>query len=323
MDTGERLAAYLAGDLDADEARRLEGELARDPSLRARLAQTRRLEEALGDLPEVAVPAAFSQRLRDAVQRELDERPVHRDQLAERRQRRAGGLPGWLPALAGAAAALVAVVAVGAVLTGGMGGSDSDTGDEAAGEMADTAMDTGRAQDDGAAESLAAPIEGPAVVDVSASYDADTLEGLVDLEPVRRVVDRGLVDEAASETADRYAAALTTRPQGARATDGGGEAATEAAPEEGADDGRATADLQRTGDVSEEDLETIRGCLAPLLSDDEPLIPVYAELATFDGRDAIVYGLVAHDPETDAFTRVQVWVVDRSDCEVLYFAQPE
>jgi hypothetical protein len=54
---------------------------------------------------------------------------------------------------------------------------------------------------------------------------------------------------------------------------------------------------------------------------DPDAIPAYAELATFEDADAIVLGLVTPDPETGAFTRNEVWVLDRATCQLLRFAQ--
>lgn len=321
MDTGERLAAYLAGDLDTAEARRLEGELARDPALRARLARLRRLEDALGDLPAVEVPTVFSERLRGAVQRELDGLPVAgEDELAARRARRSwGGLPAWLPAAAGAAAVLVAVVAVGVSLSGVGGGNDS--ADEAAmGTLETEAADGGAAFDTG--EAMRAPADAPVVVDEGAVYDAESVQALAGDDVLVTAAGRSLTDEAATETAERYRAAL-------RATASDGDAAEEEAPAEG-DDTAAGGTTQMAppppelrGDVDEADLDAVRSCLEGLLPTGGEAIPAYAEVATFDGEDAIVYGVLTRDPETDAFTRVELWVVARDDCEVLFYAQQD
>lgn len=316
MDTGERLAAYLAGDLDPDEARRLEGELARDPALRLRLTRLRRLEESLSTLPEVEVPTGFPEQLHAALQDELDQRPLARDELAERRRRRGlGALPSWLPAAAGAAAVLVAVVAIGTSLP--MGGSD-DAADEGA---ETTAMRTDRADDGagdaGTAETLMA--DGPVVRNDGRSYDADEVQALVGAGELQAMAERSLTVAEAAELAERYGAAFDPS--------GGGDVAAEA------DEGEAAAEsggaveaaplrIEGSEPVHPEELATIEGCLGLILSEsDGPLIPVSAELARFDGTDAIVFGMVGHDPGTDAFTRSELWVVGRDTCEVLFFAQ--
>lgn len=320
MDTGERLAAYAAGELGPEEARALEADLARDPSLRKRLARLRRLESTLGALPPVEVPAAFSEQLRTAVDRELADRPVGGDELAARRQRRGwGGLPDWFPAVAGAAAVLVAVVAVGAVVSGTGGGDDGDAG------MSTTAMDGERADEEAAADSGAAgtesarSLDAPLVVDVGEAYDPEAVQALSDLDIVREVAGRALTDQAAAETADRYTAALGPD----RTADTAGQ--DDAAPEEGSAESLEAppSSAQFDGDVSDADLQAVRACLGGVLPEDEPVIPVYAELASFEGADAIVYGVVSRAPDSGAFTRVQLWVVDRDSCEVLYFAQDD
>lgn len=318
MDTGERLAAYLAGDLDPEEARRLEGELARDPTLRSRLARMRRLEEALATLPEVEVPAAFSEELHGALQRELDQRRVERDELAERRRRRGlGALPSWLPAAAGAAAVLVAVVAIGTSLP--LGGADS--ADEGAdGGLESTAMQAERA-DDTAGDAGAASTEmadGPVVVSSGRSYDADDVQALVGSGELGVVAERSLTESEATELAERYRSAFgaASRPDVA-AQDGRPE------PDEESADRTSGAPLRIEGseEVGPDDLGAIDTCLDAILSESGPLIPVSAELARFDDTEAIVFGMVGHDPGTDAFTRSELWVVARASCEVLFFTQ--
>lgn len=314
METGERLAAYLAGDLDPEEARRLEGELARDRDLRARLERLRRLDGALSAMPEVEVPAAFSQELRSSLQRELDGRALAGDELGQRRRRGFGGLPDWLPAAAGAAAVLVAVVAIGTSLPMG--------GDDTAGEGArPTAMQAERA-DEAATEAGAADtamIDGPVVVNDGRSYDADGVEDLVGTGELAMVAGRHLTDDEATELAERYRSAfLASAGSEAMAEEDGDEA-----PAGSAAGGSAVTPLRIEGseEVHPDDLAAIGACLDDILSESGPLIPVSAELARFEGTGAIVLGLVGHDPGTDAFTRSQLWVVARDTCEVLFFAQ--
>lgn len=317
MDTGERLAAYLAGDLDPEEARRLEGELAADPTLRTRLARLRRLEERLSALPEVEVPSRFSEELHGALQHELDQRPLQRDELAERRRRRGVGvLPSWLPAAAGAAAVLVAVVAIGTSIP--LGGSDS-AGDSAD-EGAETTALQGERAEDGAADSAggSAVAEGPVVVNDGRSYDADDVQALVGSGELGRVAERSLTEAEATELAERYRAAFEAS--------GGADVAAQEDREEADEESAARAGgtalrIEGAEEVHPEDLAAIGGCLDAILSESGPLIPVSAELARFDGTDAIVYGMVGHDPATDAFTRSELWVVARDTCEVLFFAQ--
>ncbi|HEX9765268.1 MAG TPA: RseA family anti-sigma factor, partial [Nitriliruptorales bacterium] len=109
METGERLSAYLAGELDADETAALEVELAGDPALRARLERIRAADQALRSLPPVAPPAEFSMRLREALAHEVTrhEASPGADELAQRRLRRDGRIHRFVGL--GVAAAAVAV----------------------------------------------------------------------------------------------------------------------------------------------------------------------------------------------------------------------
>ena len=318
MDTGERLAAYLAGELDPEEVRRLEAELAREPALRTRLARLRRLEQALGAMPAVEVPAAFSQELHDVLQRELDGRPAGRDELAERRaagsgRRRAfGGLPSWLPAAAGAAAVLVAVVVVGTSLP--MGGSDD------AGDGAETTALQGEAAEESAGDAGSARVtaaDGPVVVSEGRSYDADDVQALVGSGELGMLAERALGEGEATELAERYRSAFEGSA-GADTLAEDGDANEPAADEQSSP---TSLRIEGSEEVHPEDLAAIAGCLDAILSESGPLIPVSAELARFDGTEAIVLGMVGHDPATGAFTRSELWVVARDTCEVLFFAQ--
>lgn len=322
METGERLAAYLAGELDADEVRALEADLAREPRLRARLAAIRATDEALAGLPEVAVPAAFSEQLRAAVASELDEQlggggTGVGDELAARRVRRgAGGARRsgegrtWWPQLAAAAAvlAVVGTVSVGVL----SGGGDDDAATDEGGEVA--------------MESMAVePAAGPTVIAAGRSFDTDSLVELADDARFDEIVTQGLSGADASRMADEHEDALegdTSIAESGPAD--GGEMATESADSPVTMQAPPTDDdigLRTVGEVSEADLEAVRRCLPELLEADAAVIPVYVELATFEGADAIVYGLVGNDPDRDSYRRVELWVVDRADCQVLHFAQ--
>ncbi len=316
METGERLAAYVAGELDEDETRALEAQLARDPGLRARLASIRATDDLLAGLPPVEVPAAFSARLREAVAAEVASQVASPagDDLAARRARRAErtGFTGWQSwqKLATAAAVLVVVGGVGVgVLTAG---GDSD---DAGGQVA---MEAGLA---------AEPQQGPTVVAAGRSFDEASLRDLAGDARFDEILAEHLSGPAADAAAQDHTTALTGPAPESDGSDSAGDTAISGESAEEGDrvmtaPGAPTEfGLRTVGDVSETDLEAVRTCLPSLIDSTSAVIPVYAELATYEGTDAIVYGLVGNDPEQDSYQRVELWVVDRGDCQVLHFAQ--
>lgn len=326
MDTGERLAAYLSGDLDTDERTALEADLAGDPALRAHLERIRAADAALADLPEVDLPDGFSERLRARVAPEVE--AVVGDQLAARRARR--GTPTWLPAL-GAAAALAVVVAGGVTLAGGMGGSD-DAGDATAdgggartmaddsGEAADTLM-----QDETAAEDAAEQVTGPIVTDRGRTLTLEDLQQLSTDPEVQAALASGMVQADPPASASAYADALREQTEIAdeeaeadedAADDGDFE--TESTTESGA----PLADLLRRDGVSDEDLDAVAQCLSVLTDGAAaPVVPLYVEIATDEDDDeVIVYAALAQDAD-DEYRRVEIWMVSRDDCELRQFVQ--
>lgn len=319
METGERLSAFLAGELSTDDARALEAELGRDPALRTRLERLRRLEAELERLPDVAPDPDFSARLREAVTGELSGVPLPGDELGRRRAERAarGGLPRWVPAFAGAAAVLVLVVGGIAVVGGGLGDSDQ-------GEGVESAMDGDAGGQEDSAATLQEPegemeaadtAIGPVVVSDGVSYDEDALAAL----PADPRFDGIVAERLASGSAEDLASAYQRSLQ-----QGGGDAAGDDAREEAVEES-APAPLQIVGSepVSEDDLAAIARCLETVLADSATLIPVYAELATLDDEPVIVFGLASVDPDTSAFTRIEVWAVSRTDCEVRFLSQQD
>ncbi|MBW3658055.1 MAG: hypothetical protein KY457_05415 [Actinobacteria bacterium] len=310
METGERLAAYLAGELDVDATHALEAELARDERLRARLDAIRATDEALAGLPPIEPPADFSVRLRDAVAAELDRQlPADGDELTARRSRRArGGTAAtrtWWPQVAVAAA----VLAVAGIGLSQLGQGDA-SGPEAALDTATDAMP----------EMSIQAASGPTVVAAGRSFDAENLRDLADDTRFDELVDQGLAGTEAERAADDFGAAI----QGEAPADGGAMAAAEdARGTEAAMEAAPAPDigLRTVGDVSEEDLEAVRECLPSLLEAQTAVIPVYVELVTFEGQDAIVYGLVGNDPAAETYSRVELWVVGRGDCQVVHFTQ--
>lgn len=318
METGERLSAYLAGELSTGDARALEAELARDPALRTRLERLRRLEAELGALPDIGPDPAFSASLRDAVTDELSRQPLPGDELGRRRAARAarGGLPGWMPAFAGAAAVLVLVVG-GIVIGGGLGGQDE--------AGLDVAMDgdAGGAEEESAATLQGPEGEmeeadtalGPVLVADGVSYDEDALTALPGDPRFDGIVAERLASGSADELATAYQRSLTGEREG-----GGGGAGDEVE-----ESGPVDPPLQVVGSepVTEQDLTEVARCLEIVLADGETLIPVYAELATFDSEPVIVFGLASVDPDTGAHTRIEIWAVSRADCEVRFLSQQD
>lgn len=350
METGERLAAYLAGELDADEARQLEADLARDAALRARLDRLRRLDAAFTELPEVTPPAAFSGRLRSAVDDELARLERTRvaqagaDELAVRRARRSA----WRRpiAIAAAAAATIGIVGVGLTSLGGGDGSDDMMATQ------DTAGDT-TAQAEMAPDDLSvAPETGPAVVSAGRSFDADSLADLR-ADPRFDAVVLGVLDQTdASTLAQDFTArflalgftsslednadiAAPDVSDGANEDAGsagddtaGGAAADEDSGEDRFTDDRSASEPTAAGPIQifgadEADLADVRACLPTVLeAAPSPVIPMYAELATFENEPSIVYALASLDPDTETYNRVEIWVVGRSgDCLVRHFTQ--
>ncbi len=330
-DLHERLAAYAAGDVDASERARIEAELAADGSLRLELERIRGLDAALASLPPVDVPAAFSAGLRERIEEELRTAPV--DELAARRARRA--LPRWVPAVAGAAA-LVAVVGIGInSLGGGRLGSGSEEADDSARTMAEVS------QGDAA---------GPQAIRVTdASYDADSIGVLAEDATVADLLAAGLDPVSAQGLRDERLAlfgyflgdgsAVASAPaetdMADEASAGGVEG--ESAPAAGADDatsdegaeaasepqGSSSATGATAGELLLAPEAEARRCLDQILEVSPDAIPVIAEIASFEDEPAIIYALLTEDPDTGRFDRVELWVVARSDCQVLHFTQQD
>lgn len=313
---GERLAAYLVGDLDPAERDELEARLSDDPVLRARLEAIRRLDEGLDGLADVGPRPEFSARLRDELRPAVREQLAgDTDDLAARRRRREDGrrsergTPSWLMPLGAAAAglALFAVIGVGvANLSGG-----DDSGDSG------VAMETMEAGD-GTAEQ-----PGPIVVAQGRSYTTEDVAAITDDPAFQPVL--GLDAEAAEAASDSYLSAFGTARTSeddaiTEAQGGDGDAA---ATDEAAELRAPPAALQVRGEASEDDLVAVRDCLPQLFEAAGTVVPVYAELAEFEGEPALVYGLVSDDGESDRLTRIEVWVIGRDDCEVRYFTQQD
>jgi len=332
LEPTERMAAYIAGELDADERDALEADLARDPGLRGQLAAMRRADEALTRLRSPSPSEGFEDRLAAVVGTELEHRlgcaeehdqPAVADELAAHRQRRARV---WAPRLAGAAAAVLVLTAV---VVAVRPPGDDDALDLAEAPEATEAPDAPEADaDDGAAMapteerteagSEAAPEQdaapeammdvaetGPVVVVGDRELDEDTL-GRVAAEPVlAELAARGLGTDEGAEEAQRWRRALQV------------SAAPFDTADEPGEDEAAVPSVRTVGPVSERDLEEVGRCLEALDPVLGTVIPAYVEVAELQGRRAIAYGVVAEDPATGGFTGVEVWLVDPEGCSVV------
>ncbi|HEX9888424.1 MAG TPA: hypothetical protein VGA69_03020, partial [Nitriliruptorales bacterium] len=69
-------------------------------------------------------------------------------------------------------------------------------------------------------------------------------------------------------------------------------------------------------------LADVRRCLPEIVSTaTEPVIPLFAEVATFDGEPAIIYLVLTREPGDRLFGRIEAWVVGRADCFPVLFQQ--
>jgi anti-sigma factor RsiW len=359
VDETERLTSYLDGGLAADERRALEADLAGDSALRARLQALRAADGALGRLAAAELPDGARQRLDARLEGVLEEvlaadraapTPVSTmaevasdapttieatgivpDQLAARRRWRA------LPALTGVAAglALLAGGVIGLGQTGLLSGSD----DQVAADGVESDMSTEEALESAPQDALdaAALPDVPVVIDEGRTTTADDLDELLTNPDLQLLAGRSL----SAEEGELLAVQLQQQLLGDVA--GGGPGATadaddagaeEEAEEEGSDEAagpgsdaaeRATVDAEittRDGQtLPPEDAAAVRRCLGALLEAGEQAVPMTIELLRVDGVPAIAYGLVTLDPQTGAFTRTEVWTLERADCQVLRFTQ--
>lgn len=317
MDTGERLAAYLSGDLAPDERTALEAELAGDAGLRARLERIASTDQVLATLSNVDLPDGFEDRLHERLAPELD--AVLGDELAARRARRA--TPRWLPAV-GAAAALVVVVAGGISLTGGLGGDD-------AGDDSRVTADAGGGAEEGAdmAEPFdtmqapeAAATAGPLVVARDRTLTREDLTALAqDTDVLAAATSEAVLADPTAAAGD-YAAALGVDRAFDTTEDDDGSA-----DDDGATAARSLPPVAIRGEVSSQDRDAVTACLPVLFEDaDAPVVPLYAELATDedDGGDVIVFAALSPDANGD-YRRIEVWMVERETCEPRLFLQSD
>jgi hypothetical protein len=318
LETGERLAAYLAGDLDASAAAELEEELARDPALRAELGRIRRVDDALGRLPAPEPSAEFSERLRhiagqaaraDATAQHPSGDPRRTtaggggtDELDRRRaSRRRTVVP-----LAGAAAAAALIGVIGVVTGYGLRGADRETGVIA---------------------SLDRPI--PEVIVRASDNDYSELELgrlAVNVDTTAHVLPGSTAEEAAP-VADAIVGRLLRRDStvpddGTRTTDGPVPDRAEQAAEETADLAEDVPAVESGPAPDGAGVPAAERCLPALLQQSEqPLVPVYVEVARFEGEPTVVYAFLTEEPESELYRRVEVVAVDQATCDVVGSAQ--
>ena len=384
MEAVDRLAAFVAGELDPSEHAAVAAELAHDPALRAELEALRRADEALAGLDSPEPSEGFERRLDASITRVLaetlptpqgseaaDQSSAVGDELAARRGRRRSHR--WLPAAAGVAAG-VAILA-GVITLSDLTGGNDEAAETAAldadeprmelftqeaepdGESAEAEMPS--AESEGVApeggEADAGAVDAPVVVAGGRMVDREEVEALTSMEEVVRVADLALGEDEGRALAERFAAALgleapdagANLPEAAVPEDGGSDDA--AAAGEGAEAGeRAEADepssgrdgLGGTTEAQESAPETdlpmpgadvhlpegspdpgafgaATRCVDELLGSREDAIPVYVELASYAGDEAVLVGLVTLDPATGRYTQAESWAMDRATCQVL------
>jgi hypothetical protein len=335
----ERLAAFVAGELDADEHARIAARLAGDPALRAEVARLEAVQEALGRLSPATPAEGFEQRLRDAVAPALDqalggppgeapetaaadpagadaeEGPVAWaagvDELAARRR------PRWVTATFGAAAAVVLLGVAGVALLGLPGGGDA--GPEVAMEA-----------DEADGELRASDVGGPAVLASGRDLDEQGLERLLDEPTLEGLRARSLDLGTGSELARAFGAQLradadlqqygdgTGASDDVPATEGGEEA--DAPVEDTSRDDAAPVPAPDAGDDASDAAgqPAVARCLDVLLEGvtDPAPIPVYVELLRYEDEPAIVYGMLSPAGGAETYDRIELWVVGRDDCQV-------
>lgn len=341
----ERLADYLAGELHPDEQAAVEAELAGDAALRHRLARMRAADEALGALSTPAPRPGFEERLTAALEPEVEraiagssppdtaagDEPAAGDELAARRAHPRRGRPTWPLALGGVAAAvaLLAVVGIGVSQLTSMR-DDADSGRD------DVAMDAETAPEaaDGAGLAGGAAAEGPVLLASGRELDDEQLEELFDHPHLARLAGRGLSAEEGERLAATYQARFSEDEtmEGFAATgdsgDGAGAEPSPATPDdlddadeaEETDRDRERSRLERDEAGLDADARAdVRRCLDTLLDGGSGLVPAYAELATYQGEEVVVFGLVTPGADGQRYERIELWVLARDDCQVRTF----
>lgn len=326
----QRLADYLAGELSPDEHAALEQQLADDAALRARLARMRAADEALGSLSSPEPRPGFEGRLHAALAPEVAHAvggaPVSgpaggpgphatptSDELAARRSRGARTRWTWPRALGGAAAGVALLAIVGIAVSGLPTGQEDEVALDAAPETADMdaaegqapiLLATDRELDD---RDLADLLEEPTLTALARRH-LDQAEGSRLAEAFRA---HFADDDRMQATSRQDVPTAPAEPDDAPATEADEPAveseADDAAVQEDHLDARARADMRR--------------CLTTLLEGGPQPVPAYAEATTYQGEAVIVYGLVGPGADGQRYDRLEVWVLERDDCQVRTFQQ--
>lgn len=337
MDEIERLTSYLDGELEAGERRALEAELAGDHALRERLAALQGADQALRAQGATELPPGARRRLDARLMGVLDEvlsttsegmaapppptaataddAPATStvtdgdgDELALRRRRRV------LPAVTGVAAGLV-LLAGGLV---GLGQLDLGSDDARTAESADAMMSADDAAELAPAEPPGADGEalGPVVIDDGRSTSTTELEALPASPELEALAGQALPPGDGEAVAAQFQQLLLG---GVPPMTTGSIAEAEA---DDADRSVESTVVTRDGRaLGSDDAADLRRCLATLLKGGEPAIPTRIELLELDGTPAVSVGLVTLDPQSGAFTRIEVWTLEQATCQVLRFDQ--
>lgn len=287
---GERLSAYLAGELGETDAAELELRLARDPDLAADLEDMRALLEGLARLDDVEPPPGFADRLEARLAQEraggaapasLDVARVRRD---ERRRRR------W-PALGAVAAGVAGVALIGAVALGGFGTSPQEDAEVAEAPADEDApmdmMEAPEADDDSAAGADAAPEAGrarrePLVRDTGVVLDdADAVRAALTGGPAEDLL--GISIEEATDLADAFAVAVRR------------------------------ADSFASGDAPGACLDVVTA------GTDRPVVVAQVESARHDDASALAYVTAGASADSTTLDRVEAWVLTAEDCATRLF----
>jgi hypothetical protein len=342
LDRLDRLVAYVDGELDPDARAAFEAELAADATLRAEVEAVRRADGALGGLRSPSPADGFEDRLRASLAATLDEvlatgaplgdeagadadtevaagrvaaaptsgvaaEAALDDELAARRRRTTvGRTPRWVQVTASAAAGVVVLAGGGLLLRGLVTGGDEDGAlDVATMESGDMGgADDG--DDDAMAQRLAPA--GPEIVASERALDDDAIDGLLVSGVVEELVALGLDPLQGDELATDFQRQLGLP---------GGDA--EELDADTADDAEMAED--ESDEPSAADDDPVARCVAEVTRDAPSAIPAYVELATYDGLEVVVVGLVTVDPASGTYSRAEAWVLDRSTCQTLRFSQ--
>lgn len=223
-----------------------------------------------------------------------------------------GGEATWPKAVGGVAVGLVLLVVV-VVATLGLPGAGNGTGEGVDGNGVD-----GMATDAPTVERAEKPATGSEAPVVLAS-DRDLGEGdvasLLDVPALEALARRDLDAAEGASLAERFTGALVgDAPDTPRA----GRAEEHADGEESADGGTPSSATRPLDATARADLGR---CLETVLADARAPIPAYVEVARYQGESAIMFGLLGRGADGERYERLEVWVLERADCQVRTFQQ--